>query len=63
MTRARQLISDFNKDHPENRITGKKEIEWRRAEQDSGKNRQDGSGVKLGTKTNAAYNRLADFAK
>ncbi|NVN99285.1 MAG: PLxRFG domain-containing protein [Geobacteraceae bacterium] len=63
MSAARNAIAKFNADHPENPITGKKEQEWRKAVREEGKNRQDGSGVKLGTKKQAAYNHLAAFAE
>lgn len=63
MGHVRDLIQTFNSDHPENKITGKKEQEWRRAAREAGKDRTAGTGVKLGTKTQAAYNHLADFAR
>jgi hypothetical protein len=63
MADARTEIAKFNRDHPENPITPKTELGWRKAGTATVQNRQPGSGVKLGTKTQAQYNKLADFAR
>lgn len=60
MGSVREMITKFNADHPEHRITGKNELEWRKAAREAGLHR-NAAGVKMGVKQHAVYNHLADF--
>lgn len=63
MGEAREMIQEFNKDHPEQPITGKQELQWRKDVRNEGKNRAPGSGVPLMTKSEAYMNRAGRFAQ
>lgn len=60
---VRELIQKFNEDHPEQPITGKQEMQWRKDVRGEGKNRAPGSGVPLMTKNEAYMNRAGRFAQ
>lgn len=62
MSSVRQMITKFNQDHPENKITPRTENEWRKAAHTAMKNRGASSGIKYGTKTTEPYNKLAAFS-
>jgi hypothetical protein len=62
MTDVRSQIDRFNEDHPEHRITGKVEQQWRKEVRTDAKARATGSGVKQGTGRNASYNSAGRFA-
>lgn len=62
MADVREAIAKFNEDHPENPITPKQELQWRKDARESGKNRTE-AGVKMGNKKDGIYNPVARFAQ
>ncbi len=63
MARVRDMIEEWNEDHPTDRITGKTEIEWRRAAMKSSGVRDQETGVRLDPKRDAQYMSTARFAQ
>jgi hypothetical protein len=61
LAKAREMIEKFNADHPENPIKPKQELTWRREVSRDGKNRDEGSGVRMG-KSAQPYADVARFA-
>ena len=62
MSDARRAIAEYNADHPENPITPKQELQWRKEARESATGRTS-AGVKMGNKKDGIYNPVARFAQ
>lgn len=60
-TKAREMIAEWNADHPSRRIKPKQELDWRREIREGAKDRA-GSGVRFDAKRDAPYKDTARFA-